>query len=478
MEEEKKGKGTKKIIICVGVGIVIILLIGIIVFLALKLNGNQNSINNNEVTSEKENQGIKTENNGTSQTRLLSFNQMDYTDDSLSDDQKEVAKFFDSDYFFIRSYEEVVRYTDILKNMNISCYAAVDSILSSDSESFEALCQWGKDYMAIYDEADENGNVIVTKPIIIKGKKPQKMVMQGDTLTLKGKLIGAETRNINGKSKYLPVIEIAEIGENSVNWYSEDTIRTVSKLIFGNDIKVRKPTEDEYRKMVESNSYIYNFDYAPYLVEFENQSNLNFQVFDIWSNLPYGAITYNALYNQGIEKGDFNKRLYITPDLQKYIVFDMSREDKRVYISVYNRELKKLWSKEISNASNITWDSTNESVVFVSDNDLYNINIETGENIFDPVFVGKKVNVTMIDNGFILLSEDSDDAVMVLDKNGNIKNKYDIKFDSSFEFNGTSIQKIDNKYAILYDFVKEDYWNYKSKYIIIDQDGNKLSESE
>ena len=74
----------------------------------------------------------------------------------------------------------------------------------------------------------------------------------------------------------------------------------------------------------------------------------------------------------------------------------MSRKDKYVYINVYDRKLNKLWQKEISNASQITWDTTNSNLVFVSDNDFYNINIETGENIFDPVFVGKKNDVRIL----------------------------------------------------------------------------------
>lgn len=474
MEDNKKSKNGKKVVIGVVVGIVIVLLIGIIIFLALQLNDKQDNENNNIATTENEtkNTESKETETKTNQTKSLSFKQMDYTDDSLTEDQKVIAKFFDEDYFFIYSYEEVVRYADMLKNMNISCYAQVNSILSSDSENFEAVCQWGNASDSFYDVGDT-----ITEPIIIKGKKPQKMVIKGDMLTLRGKLIGAETRNINGENKYLPVIEVVEMGENGY-WYSEDTIRKVAKLVFGNDIKVRRPTDDENFKMVRE--YFYEYEDFIWLVEFENQSNLNFQVFDIWQSFDNGLITYNAMYSQGVEKDYLNKKLYITPDLQKYIVFDMSRKDKYVYINVYNRDLKKLWSKEISNASQITWDGTNGSLVFVSDNDLYNINIETGEDIFNPIFVGKRQDVRIIDNGFILLSKDSDDAVMILDENGNIKNKYDINFDSSFEIYNTSIQELDDKYVILYSLQNTSGRNasYKSKYIIIDQNGNKLSESE
>ena len=65
---------------------------------------------------------------------------------------------------------------------------------------------------------------------------------------------------------------------------------------------------------------------------------------------------------------------------------------------------------------------------YAKNNDFYNINIETGEDIFNPVFVGKKADIRIVDNGYILVSHESDDSVMFLDTNGNIKNKFDISF--------------------------------------------------
>ena len=369
MEEKNK---KKKIIVPIIVAIIIIALVSIIILLVLKLNNNSTQTDSNAKNENSENK---------QEIQTMSFKSMDATDTSLTDDQRAIALFFDEDYFFLETYEELVRYADMLKNINISSYCQVNTILSSDDETFEAVCQWAPSNEALW-----GGEVELTNPIIIKGKKPEKMVMQGDNIALKGKLLGAETRNINGESKYLPVIEIIEMGDDYL-WYTDDTIRQISKLVFGDNIKVRRPTEEETFDMV--NDYFYNYQDHIWLVELENQSNLNFKVFDIWQSDPRGVITYNALYNQGIEKDYLNKKLYITPDLQKYIVFDMSVADKYVYISVYDRNLNKLWQREISNASELTWDATNSNLVFVSDNDFYNINIETGEDIFNPVFVGK-----------------------------------------------------------------------------------------
>lgn len=472
MEEKNK---KRKIIIPIIVAIIIIALVSIIILLVLKLNNNSTQTDSNAKNENSENK---------QEIQTMSFKSMDATDTSLTDDQRAIALFFDEDYFFLETYEELVRYADMLKNINISSYCQVNTILSSDDETFEAVCQWAPNNEALW-----GGEVELTNPIIIKGKKPEKMVMQGDNIALKGKLLGAETRNINGESKYLPVIEIIEMGDDYL-WYTDDTIRQISKLVFGDNIKVRRPTEEETFDMV--NDYFYNYQDHIWLVELENQSNLNFKVFDIWQSDPRGVITYNALYNQGIEKDYLNKKLYITPDLQKYIVFDMSVADKYVYISVYDRNLNKLWQREISNASELTWDATNSNLVFVSDNDFYNINIETGEDIFNPVFVGKKADIRIVDNGYILVSHESDDSVMFLDTNGNIKNKFDItlgtKDQPNQEIYNNYIQKLDNNYVILYNIYDIDKYNdygmytsqeiFSSKYVIIDENGNKIKESE
>lgn len=472
MEEKNK---KKKIIVPIIVAIIIIALVAIIILLVLKLNNNSTQTDSNAKNENSENK---------QEIQTMSFKSMDATDTSLTDDQRAIALFFDEDYFFLETYEELVRYADMLKNINISSYCQVNTILSSDDETFEAVCQWAPNNEALW-----GGEVELTNPIIIKGKKPEKMVMQGDNIALKGKLLGAETRNINGESKYLPVIEIIEMGDDYL-WYTDDTIRQISKLVFGDNIKVRRPTEEETFDMV--NDYFYNYQDHIWLVELENQSNLNFKVFDIWQSDPRGVITYNALYNQGIEKDYLNKKLYITPDLQKYIVFDMSVADKYVYISVYDRNLNKLWQREISNASELTWDATNSNLVFVSDNDFYNINIETGEDIFNPVFVGKKADIRIVDNGYILISHESDDSVMFLDTNGNIKNKFDItlgtKDQPNQEIYNNYIQKLDNNYVILYNIYDIDKYNdygmytsqeiFSSKYVIIDENGNKIKESE
>lgn len=149
MEENKKGKNNKKIIIGVIIGIIIVALIGVIVFLGLQLNKNQMNNNNNEnsnIQDENKENNANNASKNTTKVNTLSFKQMEYNDNSLTEDQKIIAKYFDEDYFFLNTYEELVRYADMLKNINVSCYGQVNSIVSSEGENFEAVCQWGSAY--------------------------------------------------------------------------------------------------------------------------------------------------------------------------------------------------------------------------------------------------------------------------------------------------------------------------------------------
>lgn len=484
MEKNKNNK-----FILIGFGGIIITLFLIILLLLFKfdiIGINENNTSQNQNTQEvvnKENgekneivsvveskEQVKTESQNT-----VSFKQMDYTDEELTEEQKAVALFFDEDFFNIMSYDELLRYADMIKNIKISCFFLVDTILSTTDEEYEAYGYWSYYYDGLIDSSIVNYN----NKIIIKGKKPKGMILTGDIVAVKGRLVGAETRKVDGKTEYIPIIDVEDLSKENL-WFSEETIRNAAKAVFGNNIKVRRPTDSETEKMVFNGFYTHH-DWV-WLVELENQSNLNFKVFDIVQSSPYGVMRYNGIYNEGVtvnEYQDVNKKLYVTPDLQKYIVFDLSVKDKYIYISVYDRQLNKLWQREISNVSQVTWDATNERLVFVSDNDFYNINIETGEDIFTPKYVGKRTNVNIVENGYILLSNDKDDAVLFLDQEGNIKNKYDLVKDDNTYLLGGVIQKLDNRYVIMFVSAIDNKTDFHTtKYIILDKDGNKLDESE
>ena len=430
------------------VGILIISLVVVILFFYIGQNSSKNNDDNQIIEEYK-----------------YSFQTMNNSFNELTEEQKNVARYFDNSYFQINSYTEILRYSELLKGLRISSLCNITSFISIDDDNYEALCVWVRNWeYGGYENSlsDEE----LAQQFVIRGKKIDKMFIEGDGVTLLGRLEGTKIVDIQGKNYNLPIISVEEITTDER--FSEDTIRKVAKAVFGNDIKVRRPTEEEFSKMIEN--YYYFYSDSLYLIEIENTINNNFKTFDIWQSSNYGLISYNPLFNEGIESDYLNKKIFITPDLQKYIVFDMSRVDKYVYISVYDRSLKKLFSREIANVSAITWDATDTTLVFVSDNDMYQINLETGEDIVEPIFVGKKIRVFMVENGFILLSDSSDDTVMFMNKKGIIVNKFDIDINTFNKDNiSVMIQELNNQYVVLYSYPTDiSTFEMKTKYIILD----------
>ena len=255
-------KQNKAIIILLSILIILVILVGLWMFFN---KGDDNPSQDNTVNTNTNSNNSNTSNIA----KKISFKSLDATDNSLNEDQKELAKFFDEDYFFIQSYQEMLRYSDTLKGIRVALYCQVKNFISTTNNEYEVVCNWGNsdDYFWGIDDTKLRDSVI------IRGKKPDSMFLVNDTLTIKGTLAAAETVSVNGKNYYLPVINVVDVGVNA-NWFSESSLRKVSKLVFGNDIKVRRPTDEENSKMVDYD--IYSYHDSLWLIEFENQSNLNF----------------------------------------------------------------------------------------------------------------------------------------------------------------------------------------------------------
>jgi hypothetical protein len=385
------------------------------------------------------------------------------TESQMSSGQKLVASFFDGGGFYNLKAELLIKLADTCKGINV-CYSShvtVDKILDVNDSTFEATILLTNFEGGVYLSEKEAAE----HKVLIKGDKPSSMIQSGDVIYLRGKLEGTEVKEIDGKSEYMPVIQCESIASGSEHLFTDTEIRTIAKEMFGQDIKVRRPTFEETDKMVTQSVFTYS-DYI-YLVEMEDQSNLNFKMFDIWQD--YGAMTYDPIYNQGVEKDYLNKKICISPDLNYYIVFDYSRNDKYLYLSVYDKNRTKQWSKEISNITNITWNATTKELAVVSDNDLYVFDIATGENLFDPVMVDERVSVTITQNGYLLGGCDTNDAIVFVSREGKIVNKSDISSLSSQSKNiACYVQELNGNYVMEFAYQGSSVW------VLCDSQGNQL----
>ena len=115
--------------------ILLIVLIGLVFIIGNVFNSKNdnksNNINKNSFVSMK---------------YKYSFQTLDASDTNLNEEQRELAKFFDEDYFFLSSYNELIRYADTLKDIKVATYCQVKSFLSTDDDNYEVVCNWGNSY--------------------------------------------------------------------------------------------------------------------------------------------------------------------------------------------------------------------------------------------------------------------------------------------------------------------------------------------
>lgn len=156
-----------------------------------------------------------------------------------------------------------------------------------------------------------------------------------------------------------------------------------------------------------------------------------------------------------------------------------------MYINYYDRDLKKIWTREFSNVDSIPMDYTSDKITLVADNDMYVISTKDGKDMIEPAFVGNKVKVMMVEDGTLLMGKDKKDMFMKVDKNGNIEWKLNSKMDiSDGQEHTIRLQIVDDNYVVTWYGVNknesEEGYDIKSKdcYIVISDDGKVVLETE
>lgn len=347
-----------------------------------------------------------------------SFSEMQSKIDDTDDMQASILEYFDNDYFEIHSPEALEKYPQVFKNAKIALYSSVvKKIIKSTDEEFEALIEDGYGY----------GPSTYKREYLIKGKQLEERLLEGEGIYVYGRYQSIDTYQIDGSSYTIPTIIPISIVRGDDTRFNLETITTVAKYIFGNNIKV---TEPDYTGSWEDNDGMRVF----YEIILDNQSNANFKAFNM--DKEDGHIAYNRKYNNLAY--NISKSLYISADFEHFIVITKDSELKQIYIDYFNKEFNKLWGREFKSDIISTIDYNIDKLTFVVDNDLYLLDINTGENIVEPVIVGKKLKVNMIKNEIILVGDEDKDNIMKVDLQGSIIFK---------ENANTTIEKITNVYT-------------------------------
>ncbi len=459
---EKKKKKKSKNIIILTIIFVILCVIAFAVFYFMKdKNGSGNDSEDIKQIGSSGQVAVAPE---------LSFANMkiDNSDLNLDDTQREILKYFDNDYFYISTfnYEDLQRYPDVYKGAQVNTDCIILKVLKSTDEEFEALATF-------YDGFGEPPTLAdSTELFVFKSEQLNERLIETDNISLYGRYINIDTYNVDGKSYTIPTINATNIVHSfPTHRFSLETITTVAKYIFGNDIKISEP--------VSGTDFDLGPHYSPqdwfYLVKLDNQSNANFKAFDM--HMDYGYIGYNYKHN-GLPD-TIEKRLFISADFQHFIVSTYDSGTKHVYIDYFDRQLKKLWGREFdyeSEAIVSPMDYTSTQMAFVIDNDLYLVDLQTGENIIDPVLVGNKVKVMMLSDGILLVGNSNKDAIMKVGYDGQILQKMNANTKMQ-QISTVSTQIVDGKMVIVLEGSStlgegtSVSYQILSKYIVLNADG-------
>ena len=141
---------------------------------------NEEASSGTEKTTEKNETGVALDGSVISWANM----KIDNPDLQLTEDQIEVLKYFDNDYFWITNYDSLQRYPKIYRDAQIYFEGTVIQMLETDDETYQCLV-WMNGYL------DEKGELIQPENqelVVVSGKHPEDArVVEGDWLIFYGR---------------------------------------------------------------------------------------------------------------------------------------------------------------------------------------------------------------------------------------------------------------------------------------------------
>ena len=440
-------------VIFITIGLVVLL--GTISFLAIFFNLNNNKEDTTSPNQEEINEITPTVFDSSIGDGLSS---VDDQDSQLTERQKIVLQYFDDNYASVYDYSYLKRYPDLFKQAKISLEVKVEKVLKSNENEFEVLAS-----LATYGDTHDY--------VIIRGKQLAQRLIEGDCIKVRGRFLDNEDMTIDGVSYNLPVLEhhASNVCSTQGNClfecpiYDMDFVRDVAKAIFGDNVNVRMATPDDLIIGVHSWSSFF------VIATPENQSNANFTSFEIHANYPY---IRDVKSNEHIER-----YFSYTSDFSHYLILVKDNDFKTLTLEYYDNNFNKIWSREFENTEISTFDTTDDNIYLVANNEFYIIDIKTGENVQEPISVSNRLSVHKLADGIFLCGKDGYDTFMFLGFDGQVKWQTDYEKSIDGIFN---VQLIENDLVIeLYQYTDECDGCIRTEYIRLSaQDGRIISRTE
>lgn len=366
----------------------------------------------------------------------------------LGDIEKLIIQYFDTDYFRA-PYNSLQRYPQVYKDAQINFLCYVTKIIESNSEEYTALVEY-----EAYENAEgfywETGDYAV-----IKGTQSETRIMEGDTLYLYGKYVDVNTYTVDGKSYTVPTVLVNRYSYFSEYdrvrpMYSMEEIRSMARYIFGDDLKLR------YTKYGDVAGSDYDYDLYEglyYTAELDNQSNANFTKYLFFAG--YGGYIIDCKSEYPIERN-----LTFSADFEHFYLEVFDNSLKIYTLECYDRDLKKVWSREFDQTTSSVIDYTKDHIYLVANGSMYIIDAKTGENAVEPKYVGAKSEIRKLEDGILLVSHKSADAIMKTDLVGNVLWTANLSKDMrepSTPEDIPVVQLIGGNYVIQYEAVTNGY---------------------
>ena len=182
-----------------------------------------------------------------------------------------------------------------------------------------------------------------------------------------------------------------------------------------------------------------------YVVELEDQSNAKFSKY---------LLSRETGYIKDMKFSDnILRQIEFSADFEHFFLFTYDKSLETLTLEYYHHDLNKIWKREFSETTNAQYDYTKNNVYLIANNELYIINIETGEDTYSPVYVGERYDIRKMKDGILLLSRQKSDAVMKIDLQGNMVWKTNL----SADIVGCSIQLVEDK-IILGAWLDDESW--------------------
>ena len=398
---------------------------------------------------------------------------IDTTERKLTEAQKAIITYFDNDYLTVSDYEFLRRYPNIFQGAQISVFGMVTKVLSIDNDKYK-LVLW------LNTNPGDAPYATPGEYVILNGKtNSSAWLKENDVILVNGRYTGIETVDVDGTSYTIPVVEVYNTYYDSTRRqflmaekFDYPFIKVVAETIFGKNIEIRDPVAGEDLSIEEAMTEYYVLGYSPsddpseiteymdLLVELEDQSNANFKKFR-FSKYEGAIIDAKGPFDSGIER-----RIEFSADFEHFFLFTYNENLESLTLAYYDKSFKKIWERKFEKTTNAVYDYTETNLYIVVNNELYIINIETGEDVFSPSYVGEKKEIRKFSDGIVIVSANKSDGVMKISLNGDIIWKTNLSTDVE---NVDGLQLVSGN--LILDYKDVDWEQY---YCLIDSSTGKI----